>query len=74
MCPACLRGTHAAGPDVIRRSGPNQILALDSARPVTGFPDLSNRIFTLNVPVRTRRNPHIPIAKPLMRWPQSLRC
>ncbi|MFT7577857.1 MAG: hypothetical protein ACI9XZ_004260 [Alphaproteobacteria bacterium] len=40
MSPACLRGFMTAGPDVIRRSGPNHLLGLDTLDPETGFPDL----------------------------------
>ena len=40
MSPACLRGVMTAGPDVIRRSGPNQNHGLDTLDPITGFPDL----------------------------------
>ena len=40
-CKSCVRPVCAvlmtAGPDVIRRSGPNQTLARDSARPSSGF-------------------------------------
>ena len=39
MCPACLRGTMTAGPDVIRGSGPNHSHGLDAHDPEAGCPD-----------------------------------
>jgi len=40
MSPACLRGVMTAGPDVIRRPGPNHKPGLDTHDPKTGSPDL----------------------------------
>ena len=40
MSPACLRGVMTAGPDVIRRSGPNHRHGLNTLDPIAGSPDL----------------------------------
>jgi len=41
MCPACLRGTMTAGPDVIRGSGPNHSHGL-------GSPMTQKRVFPID--------------------------
>ena len=40
MSPSCLRGVMTAGPDVIRRSGPNHRHGLNTLDPIAGSPDL----------------------------------
>ena len=45
-CPACLRGTMTAGPDVVRGPGPNHLRGLDTHDPKAGSPDRQIDRFT----------------------------